>query len=262
MSYSYVRWLFSKPLNSNFSFENDADSDGLADGLTDVSGTHTRSQDGIRFHLQKTTGEFYLEQVIDDSTDYRIYYDIKVDDGDTATITIKQYDSGDVLVGTFSTTNYTNSTWTYAEQAYTAVPDTVKLRIYVSVVGAASGDDGVVYLDNLSIIINATSVLINPTTFSYKLSARGEKIQNIDDNYQFIEPYKNKYTVDSITPLWMLIDYTYKAEIDALINEKILIRTHDREVFTAKVVGLAYTYKHYKHELEQNYMVEVQLEFF
>lgn len=255
---SYIRkeWIFNKCLNENFSFESDINDDGLSDGLTDVSGTHSITREGLRFHIQKTEmGEFYLEQVIDNTKDYRIYFDYKTD-GDV-NVLIKRYDNADQLVDTWRDESLDSSSWTYKQYAYTANASVVKLRIYFI---CESGET--LYLDNLAIILNATNVLINPTDCNYTLVSKGRKVENIDNQIQFIEPIYNKYAVEEFSPIWGWVTFDQKAELDLLINEKILIRTHDQLVITMKIKSISYGYEPGHKELDQIYRVAIEGDFF
>lgn len=250
----YRQWIFNCSINDNFSFEDDSDGNGLADNLTDVSGTHSRTEEGIRFHIQKTNGSFYLEQIIDNTKNYRIYFDYKVTG--TTSIIIDRYNNAGQYVDTWKDENLTDTEWNYKEYAYTANAEVIKLKITFSC------DSGLLYLDNLAIIENSTNILINPTTFGYGLVSKAETVETIDNTMHFIEPYKNKYIIENLTPLWALINYEKKLEVDNLINEKILIRTHDKNVFTAKVIGINWEYKHYVLELEQMYGCSIELKYY
>lgn len=250
----YTRFIFYKPENDNFSFADDLDGDGLADNLTSVSGTHTMTQVGKRFHVQQTTGSFYLEQTIDNATDYRIYFDLKTTN--TVNVTIKRYDAGDSLIDTWYNTDFTNTSWSGTTVSYTANATIVKLRIYIT------ASSGTAYVDNLAIVSGSTEFIINPSDFSYNLESQAQEEKSIDGSIQFIEPIYRKYKANLPEYAWTWITSTELDTLETLINEKILIRTHDSKSFSAKLMKMNVDYEVGQESDEQYYHVNLELAYY
>ncbi len=249
----YRRWFFSYSLISNFSFEDDYDSDGLSDSWTsggDV--TPTIEDEDIGFHIQKLVfgNSGYISRTISG-----------IDETKECLLQLEVKGSGDLYIYNPNGTEIYHYRidfvdWKYLKMAL-FLPSTVQIIF--------SGSNETLYIDNLVLNYNedAYNIYYNPSGFAYNLTSRAVVNEDIDGNRLIVEPIKRKIKVTDVRPLWGYCTIQQKEFLESLQGKKIFVRTHDERSFTLYITRINIEYiGYYKGSRKQKYVVALEVEFF
>lgn len=256
---SYTRWLLASPINLNFSFSDDSDLDGLADNWTNTGATvYSISDSEHRYHVQ-----YYKEGTLSQLTsvtpsnpnNYRVFFEIKTD-GDVI-FYVKTYIASVQREGGYFYSKTINSTTWTSELIELLLTDADEIEI-----GFVCGAGISMWIDNVAVVEYTTSFILNPSKFKYNLKSNATYETSIDNSKIIIENTNRLYTVELSDYIWESITYTERVALETLINENVIIKTHDNKIFNARVVDLTFDYDTELEGTDQRYNAKMELEYY
>ena len=236
-------WIIAKPINTNFSFDEDTNNDGLGDNWESSSTNMEIIQDETRLSVQEVElfSDDYLRTTMNLAGKYFVLFEVKplfrisfyIKKGSEILYhyTFEALDEWRLFLLDFSF----NGSYTFEFRA---------------------DDYSYFYLDNFAIIDYKDYLKVvehfrpAPSEFSYKVS--GDEIINA-----FEEQFSQKKVNSDFTINFEHMDYDYEKYFNNLIGQKILVKTNLNEVFSFLVLGLNKNYKPNKQGINQTYITRL-----
>jgi hypothetical protein len=260
----YFNWLFNHPINTNFSFEEDSDLDGIPTGWELTNGILNYEIDKEKKHyldITFTTGGIFNRLIditnIPNSQEFYLYLDIKTITGDVDCEINLYYDS----IKLSQNYHYRFRTGDYANwRNYFVKFESYNIPLFNKIEVKFYGDNTRYYIDNVSIIDDYKSIN-NPTDFSYNEKNNVIEIANLSQEKNiFLIPYKNDIIEEGITSAWTILNKTQLNYLKSIMNKKIILRTHDRKSITGKITEMSVDY--IEDTIKKVFKVNLNIDFF
>lgn len=252
---SYIKWIFGIPQNLNFSFENDTNNDGLADGWT---GDETQCEiynDNDCLHGQRisytniTSNEFYSQ-----GGGTRICFRYKWLQGAG---TPPNFSIGLIgwSPGWSQTITPSNHDWNFVEYSF-SMSFLGDIRFIINCTNMDIIIEDLIFIHNNNLIDFA----INPTFFDDTEGEREDKIHTINDEIFLVKPILYRYNASNIEANFDYIDRDQLLFLKTLMRQKVILRMSDDRLIACRIASINKQYRDGEMGACQHYSVKISLE--